>query len=250
MSQTAIIMGTVGQIDDSVPTTIERISEASYDGVELGVRDYDFETVVETLDTVNLSVTSIMTGLDHIREPKDELLETCRALDCKRVVLGYLDESYFKSPTATAETAKLLNECAAVLDDHGLDLCYHNHDHEFTSFGDRTAFDILLEHLDEDIEFEIDVGWVGVGGENPVAVLERHGDRVPLVHFKDMVFETGDPVALGEGDLDVETVAKTAAEQGVEWLVYEDERDSDGVEKMHHGSRELAKLTVRGGDAR
>lgn len=244
MVRTATILGMAG---DEAVDKLERIGDESYEGVEVGVQNAGSKSFVEALDETELDVTSIMTGLGHVEEPSDELVSACHTFDVDRVVLGWLDESYFESPAATEETARLLSECADGLVEHDLTLCYHNHDHEFASFGDRTAFEVLVEHLDDRVEFEVDVGWVGVGGEDPVEFLETYGDRVPLVHFKDMHFETGNPVALGGGDLDAERVAETAAEQGVEWLIYEDEGDSTTAEKVRHGSRELTTLTGRGG---
>ena len=248
MVRTAIIMGMVGHLDDDDARTIERVDDAGYRGVELGCHAGDDESILDAIEETGLDVTSVMTGLGQIQSSEDELLPACRALGVERVVLGWLDESYYESPAATRETAELLNDCVDGLAEHGLTLCYHNHDHEFATFDDgRTAFDVLVEHLDDRVQFEFDVGWVGTGGADPVEVVRRHGDRTPLVHLKDMDFETGESVRLGEGDLDVAGVVDAAEEAGVEWLVYEHEQPDDAEASMREAAAKMNDLVERDG---
>ncbi len=40
---------------------------------------------------------------------------------------------------------------------YGIQFCYHNHNFEFTQFGDTTAYDFLLKELDAKlVQFEMD----------------------------------------------------------------------------------------------
>ncbi len=245
MVRTAIIMGMVGHLDDDTSRTIARVGDAGYSGIELGVESVDDESTTVALDKAGLNVTSIMTGLDQIQSPKEGLLSACRTLDCNRVVLGWLDETYYESPEATKNTAAILNECVAGLADHGLTLCYHNHDHEFVTFDDaegRSAFEVLVDNLDDRVQFEFDVGWVGTAGVDPVEVIETYADRTPLIHLKDMVYQTGESVQLGDGDLNVEEVVKAATDADVEWLIYEHEYPEDAEVSMRETAPTMNEL--------
>lgn len=237
--------------DNPIGEFVECIDGGSYAGVEVGSSLATSAVLLDALEEADLTVTSIMTGLEAVQGPSDELLDACDAVDCDRVVLGYLPETYFESPEATRETAEMLSECVDDLEERGITLCYHNHDHEFATVGDRTAFDIFVEHLDDRVQFEVDVAWVGVGGQSPVEFVETYGDRIPLIHLKDMEFETEEFAQLGEADLDLDGVIDAADEQDVEWLVYEDEGDRDYRDKIRHGSSTLGAYPVLdGGDAR
>lgn len=241
MVRTAVIMGMIGHLDDDAARTIARVGEANYDGIELG-SDPLSDDSVDALDRAGLEVTSVMTGLDQIQSPEEELVPTCRQIDCDRVVLGWLDETYYESLEATKETAALLNDCVDLLAEHGLTLCYHNHDHEFATLDDaegRLAFEVLVDHLDERVEFEFDVGWVGTAGVDPIEILHTYGDRTPLIHLKDMVFEAGESVRLGEGDLDVAGVVEAAVEADVTWLIYEHEQPADADASMREAATQL-----------
>jgi sugar phosphate isomerase/epimerase len=244
MPRPAVIKSVVTDLEDTLEATIGRIAEHSYEGVECGLND-DPAEMTALLNQFDLETTSIMTGLHHVREPTDELLEAAETLRTDRAVLGWLDETYYENPETTRETAHLLNECADALADHGLELLYHNHDHEFASFGDRTAMDVLVDELDDDVQFEVDVGWVGVGGADPVAFIAEHGDRIPLIHLKDMDYETGQSLPLGEGDLDAEGVVRAARGADVDWLIYEHEQPEDKGATLELGACRMVELLER-----
>ncbi|WP_276256817.1 sugar phosphate isomerase/epimerase family protein [Halomontanus rarus] len=243
MVRTAIIPGFAD--DDPIQSNIERIDDGVYAGVETGVSLALSDVLSDSLAETELTVPSIMTGFEAVRGPSQELLNACDAVDCHRVVLGYLPESHFVSPDVASETARTLSECVDELAAHGITLCYHNHDHEFVDFDDRTAFETFVDRLDNRIQFEVDVAWVGVGGESPAEFIETYGDRIPSIHLKDMDFEREAFVPLGEGDLDLNGVIEAAIEQDVDWLIYEDERECPVRDKIDHGSAVLEEYASR-----
>jgi sugar phosphate isomerase/epimerase len=84
------------------------------------------------------------------------------------------------------------------------------------------------------VDYEMDVFWVVRGGGDPVALLDRYGSRIRLVHLKDI--QRGTPtgvttgqapddasVALGTGTVDWRTVLKSAVKSRVKWHFIEDE---------------------------
>jgi sugar phosphate isomerase/epimerase len=80
---------------------------------------------------------------------------------------------------------RLLNERAAALQPHGIELGYHNHNMEFRPVKGTTGWAVLLKELDPKLVFlELDLGWVTAGGLDPVAELRRLKGRVKMVHLK------------------------------------------------------------------
>ncbi len=98
-----------------------------------------------------------------------------------------------------------------------------------------TLFDILMaETKPEFVTFEMDVFWVVHGGQDPVKLLDKYGDRFMLFHLKDMKDGTpiglltgkADPkndVALGQGRIDYRKVLSAAERAGAKWYFIEDE---------------------------
>ncbi|WP_266082063.1 sugar phosphate isomerase/epimerase family protein [Haladaptatus caseinilyticus] len=239
--QSAIQFYTLRALDEPLDRTLDRVAETSLDGVEFGVGEATSPAdIADELADRDLQLANLMAGTDDLENPQSGLLEVCDALDCDTVVLGYLDASYFESVERVEETSTMLSEFARTLDEYGLNFHYHNHDHEFGEIGGRTAFDILLESVDERVGFELDLGWIGTGGDDPYARLNSLGDRVSSVHVKDMHFETGKFVSLGEGDLNLDRAIRTAQEQNVEWVIYENDEPDDPVTELEHGADRLA----------
>ena len=83
--------------------------------------------------------------------------------------------------------AKEASEIGRRLADNGLQFIYHNHHFEFMKFDGILGMDILLNESDpETFGFEIDTYWVQAGGANPVDWINKVGDRMQVIHYKDM----------------------------------------------------------------
>jgi sugar phosphate isomerase/epimerase len=80
----------------------------------------------------------------------------------------------------------------------------------------KNAWQILVENTDPRwVDFQLDVGWATIGGEDPAALIEEFVDRIALLHVKD-VADIGGPaerqVTVGQGEVD--WAALFAASQG------------------------------------
>ena len=97
----------------------------------------------------------------------------------------------------------------------------------------RIPVDVMLEHLDPDVFFEVDVYWVQTAGQDPAQVVRRLGTRAPLLHVKDGPCQIEAPMtALGEGVVDIPGVV-AAGSGSVDWLVVELDRcDTDIMEAI------------------
>lgn len=130
--------------------------------------------------------------------------------------------------------AEYLNELGARARQAGQTLMVHNHDVEFeTVFGDRTAFDILVERTDpRNVVFQVDLYWAvnGLGSQEAAAdLLERLGNRVQLSHVKDMAAGTfpGRIEIAGEGIIDFPELFSTTQGPLRYYVVEHDPRFGD-----------------------
>jgi sugar phosphate isomerase/epimerase len=83
-------------------------------------------------------------------------------------------------------TAKRMNQIGEQAQQAGLRYAYHNHYFEFQLFGNQRGYDILLAETDPQlVAFEIDCGWMVVGGASPVEYMRAHPDRFRMLHIKD-----------------------------------------------------------------
>ncbi|AHG02297.1 xylose isomerase (plasmid) [Halostagnicola larsenii XH-48] len=244
MTQTAVQLYSLRDLDESLPSVIERVGETTFDGVEFANRvpDADVDEIERALDQTGLTPAGAHVGLETLETDLSETVERYSRFGCDTFVVPYLDGDHFESLEAVESTADRLSAVASDLAAHGVDLHYHNHDHEFVACGDQTAMEALLERTDDAVGFELDLGWANVGGVDPVAFLERYADRVSFVHLADAEVGAGTPTELGEGDLDLENCLDAVGRAGIEWGIYEHDQPTDPIQSLSHGAETLEQL--------
>ncbi|WP_408957573.1 sugar phosphate isomerase/epimerase family protein [Natrinema sp. 74] len=243
MVNTAIQLYTLRDLEGDLPTLLRRVGETDFDGVEFaGFGETSPREAAEVLDEAGLKAAAAHVGIDALEDDPDAARETCAALGCARVVVPYLDESHFASAAAVRETAGRLSELADRLAERGLELGYHNHDHELVALegDDRSAFELLLDETDDSLLIELDAGWAAAAGHDPTSLLDRLAGRTPLVHVKDVA--DGRPVELGDGEVDIDACAAAARSAGAEWLIYEHDEPADPAASLERGATTLSDL--------
>lgn len=83
--------------------------------------------------------------------------------------------------------AAKMNDVGTKAKAAGLQYAYHNHDLEFQKMPDGSfGYDVLLNETDHAlVKFEIDCGWMVVGGASPVEYMKKHPNRFRMIHVKD-----------------------------------------------------------------
>ncbi|WP_435362119.1 sugar phosphate isomerase/epimerase family protein [Haloarchaeobius sp. DFWS5] len=242
MVATAVQLYTLRAVEKPLPDILEHVAAAGYDGVEFAYRVRDAETdtdaVLETLDATGLDAVAAHVSAEELDHDLDDLVTFADRFDCDTFVLPYLDDAHFASPEAVESTASELETLADRLETHGIRLCYHNHDHEFVDCEGTPAFERLLAATDDRVSFEVDLGWVAAAGHDPVTLLDRYGERIPLVHAFD-VDESGDAVDFGDGIVDVPACMDAARDAGVEWAIYENDDPADPLVSIERGAAAL-----------
>lgn len=244
--RTAVQLYTLRDLDATLPELIDLVAASGFDGVEFaGLGDADPADVAGALGDAGLDVAAAHVGVEDVEADPGAVAGTYRPLGCGAVVVPYLDEPCFADAAAVDATARRLSNLAARLAEHGVGLRYHNHDHEFVAVDgpeERTAFERLVDAAASRVGFELDVGWAAAAGQDPVGLLERFADRIPLVHVKDVDVRTGEPVELGEGDVDVDGCVRAARRIGADWLVFEHDRPADPVASLEAAAERLLEV--------
>ena len=221
-------------VDDPLPTVIDRVGDTAFEGVEFaGLGDVSVERLSDALESAGLDAAGAHVGIDEIEADPDGVAGTYRALGCETVAVPWLDPDNFASAAAVDDAADRLDAAAAALSDRGLDLHYHNHAQEFAHLDGAPAIERLIDATDE-VGFQVDLGWVGAAGSDPLDFLDAHADRVDLVHLKDYDADAGDMVEVGAGDLDVAAAVEAVRGMGADWLTYEAEDRPDSYDTLDH----------------
>jgi sugar phosphate isomerase/epimerase len=127
--------------------------------------------------------------------------------------------------------AARMNDIGAKAKAAGLQYAYHNHRSEFEKMPDGTfGYDILLSETDKaTVKFEIDCGWMVVGGASPVDYMKKNPDRFRMLHIKDFKAMPTQPgerpegCDLGTGFIDYKPIFATGRSIGIQHVFTEQE---------------------------
>lgn len=206
----------------SLTGLLERLGGARFEGVEFaGLSDEHLQPVAAALGSSGLEPVAVQATYDRLQAEPRQVVRTLGTIGCGRAVVPGVHEAYFADPSEIARLATRLSALGGRLAADGRTLCYRNASHEFDRLESGSgAFELLVERAGEGLAFELDVAGTVKAGRDPVELLDRLDGRVPLVRLRDVTAD-GEPVELGEGVVDVDAVAATAREIGVDWLVYD-----------------------------
>ncbi len=201
--------------------TLRRVAEMGYPGVEFaGYGGLSDQSMAALLAETGLKVPGTHVGLDLLTgEHLDASIAYCRAIDCPLMVLPSLPQAW-RTFDGIHALGPQLEAIGLRCRDAGITFGYHNHDFEFASIEGQTLFDHLLALTDPDlVKIELDMYWVAYAGHDPLALLNRLGERVALIHFKDMAADRS-MTEVGRGTLDMQGMTAFAQQHNL-WAVVE-----------------------------
>jgi sugar phosphate isomerase/epimerase len=231
--------------------TLSAIAASGFLGVEtVDVPGGDPAAARRVLADLDLAVTSSHTWTDIADlEAFGRAAGAIAELDSGRIIVSAGGAATVEAIDAMIDRLGAAADVASV---QGLRLGLHNHSDEMAILDGMPVIDRLAAGLDDTIDFQVDIFWVVVGGENPASVITRLGPRVVSLHLKDGVElpraaddETFLNVPVGSGIVDPgPAIAAADAESSVEWLIVE----FDHVEgpAIDAAGQSLATLTARG----
>ena len=98
--------------------------------------------------------------------------------------IGMMPMNCMGSREKIIDFVKRADEMAERLQEHGIDLYYHNHHLEFVKYDGEYLLDIIKDTTKR-MGFELDIHWIQRGGENPVEFIKKYAGRIRLLHLKD-----------------------------------------------------------------
>jgi sugar phosphate isomerase/epimerase len=248
MRRTGIQLFSLRDQEGSLPEQVEMAAEAGFEGVEYaGLDDEDPADLAMMCEELDVEIAAAHVSMEELDVSFEETVDTYQRLGCDTLIIPHMDEEYFTSAESVERLAGELDELADRLADRGMRLGYHNHAHEFVSReGEGSMFHRFVEELGEDVVLELDVGWATVAGYDPVDLLEQWGDDVYAIHVTDVASaEPYRPARMGDGEVGVAGCLAMAAEQGVEWQIYEREDFADAEAMLGEEYDRLSAYTGR-----
>lgn len=229
--------------------TIKMMGFTEIEGTGGGIAPEEFRKMCEAR---GISIRATGAGYDQLVKDPQAVAEQAKALGAKYVMTAWIPH---KKGAFNIDNAKKavqdFNAAGKVLKQNGITFCYHVHGYEFWPHENGTLMDYIITNTDPRyVSFEMDILWTHFGGGDPVALLNKYGDRWKLMHLKDLrkgteKDRTGstpdeNDVPLGTGELEIPGILKAAKKAGIKHYFIEDE--SPGAEIKTQVPQSIAYL--------
>ncbi|HZQ09992.1 MAG TPA: sugar phosphate isomerase/epimerase [Anaerolineae bacterium] len=220
---------------------VRHVAEIGYEGVETGgVYGESPADAARLFRELGLQVSSAHLSLDN----PEKAVDVAQTLGTKRVVCAWYPPERFTTVEAIRGVCEELNRANQVLRASGLELLYHNHWQECGIVEGKPAYQHMLTFLEPTVDFEVDVYWAKTAGRDPLAMLRELGKRAPLVHMKDGPASSQEAAmtALGEGVVDIRSIANATRTTADWWIVELDRCDTDMMQAVEKSFAYLKNL--------
>ena len=215
--------------------TLKKVAALGYRDVEAaGFYGHSAADVKAAMADAGLHCVSAHYSSDVLSKTLDEILEFHKVLGAEYIICSYPGH---KNPPAKGGehtfaledwhwNAEQFNHYGAKVKAAGLRFGYHNHTPEFVVVDGVTPYDELMRLTDPSlVTFEMDCGWVIVGGGDPVALLHKYSNRISMLHVKDFQPDVTPPHAaqLGHGRIDYGPIFQAAKKGEIKHFFVEQE---------------------------
>ncbi len=187
--------------ETDVPGSLKALADDGY--VELELANYNAETgLVAGYKPAEFAALVKKYGMEvlssHARakfDVKDEagtlaawgkLFDDHKLMGCKYVVFPM--NMWAGTVEGLKAECDLMNKIGDEANKRGIKFGYHNHNMEFATVANTNQLyeDFLIANTDpKKVFFELDVYWITIGGQDPVAYLKKYPTRYQALHIKD-----------------------------------------------------------------
>ena len=222
----------------SMGEALSGVAQQGYSFVEFaGFFGIGAQEISAMLKEYGLKVSGTHTGLAELLEKTEETIAYHKQIGNINIFVPYAELDTQQKLDAFIEN---INTVQKKLKNSGIRLGYHNHAHEFKQNTDGSvAFEQLIYRTELDLE--IDTFWAYAAGIDPVKLLDRLHDRVPVIHIKDG-YENGEGMPLGMGTAPVKAVYQAAVKYGIPMVVESETLKPSGLSETDICIRYLRSL--------
>jgi sugar phosphate isomerase/epimerase len=162
------------------------VAALGYKEVEFaGYFDQPPKTVRAMLDRHGLTSPSTHIDYASLGDKLPQVIEASQIIGHRFIVNPWLDEEMRKQPDVWKKAAETYNRAGAMTAKAGIQFAYHNHHFEFVPVNGVRPYDFLLETCDPKlVKMELDLCWITVAGQDPLAYFQKYPGRFPMVHVK------------------------------------------------------------------
>lgn len=246
-----------------VARTLEKVAAIGYKEMEFaGYFGHSPKEIRVLLDKNGLTSPSTHLAYDVVQNRWAEALDAAHQIGQTYIVCPWLEDKIRQTADDYKKICDLFNKAGEASKKAGIQFAYHNHFWEFEpqkALGGKFAYDYLLENTDPNyVKMEMDLCWISVSGQDPVAYFGRYPGRFPLVHVKDVkilpkvtpeqleTYQMEDVeksmTSVGDGIIDWKRIFAHSEQAGIKHYFVENDMPKDAFANLAASYGYLSKL--------
>ncbi|MEM3425219.1 MAG: sugar phosphate isomerase/epimerase [Thermoproteota archaeon] len=207
---------------ENLESVLSEVREAGYEGIEtsLEIVSKDIMETKRLLFENGLRLVALHMGIGDIGQV-EQAVKSLEKLNGEYLTFSGpggkgSEEDYLKC-------AGFLNTVGKICREHGIKTCYHNHGHEIAN--NQRGIRIIIQNTEPElVGLCVDTYWVKFGGADPLQFIKTNKERIVYLHLKDGSDEDMKNrrfSELGKGSIDFPAILSFTTQQGVKWVVVE-----------------------------
>ena len=216
-------------------------SQSGITNIELfGLESIDVDEFKTIMGSANISSRSTHVSFEALKDTQN-VIDRAKKLEINHVIVpapparkdAEFKDTFQMDQSEWTAFGKNLSMHVNKFEDAGLTLGYHNHSYEFNPLpSGKLPIECMMEH-NENLKFEIDLGWATAGGADPLPWIEKYSNKIIACHLKDFFSKDKDMLdhdnqsAIGDGFIDwselISSIKKTNCQLYV--LEHDDPKD-------------------------
>jgi sugar phosphate isomerase/epimerase len=207
---------TLGQIAAGGYRTIEMCSPQGYVKAGFGsLAKFKASEIRHMIHDAGLGCESCHVQFRELKDGLDERIDYAHELGLKQIIVP----TFGLKPEATmadwALAADELNKIGEQTQKAGIQLGFHNHDHEFKEIDGVLIYDELMKRLDAKmVKMQYQVAVIALGYD-PITYLTKYPSRFISLHLVDWSMEEKKIVPIGKGSIDWKKLFAAAKAGGI-----------------------------------
>lgn len=224
------------EVQENPEEVFKKLAEAGYTYIEsIGRYGIPAGHTMPHIKKYGLIPITTGDGMSQLLQDTQHYLDIANIYDLPYIVCYYPWTHAAENLTREQclEAAGNLNQVAKIAHDNGRKFAWHNHHKEFWSLEDGTLpFDIIMENTDKElVNLELDIFWVKHAGKEPLQIMEQYGERITILHLKDMLAgKEKKNTAPGQGIIDFRSILQKKTHTATEYSIVEFAGDDLGLD--------------------
>jgi sugar phosphate isomerase/epimerase len=218
----------------------------------MGYRSFEFSgygnatprDIRAVLDELELRALGAHIDYEQLATHPQQLLREMHSLGCQYVVLAWLPQERRSTLNSARHLAEEFNRYGALFARENLTFVYHNYVTDFMPLHGSSVLHELITHTDPAlVHFELDTYWAKYAGLEPVEFIEHYGERIPLLHCKDIAADhIRADVPVGTGIMPWRQLFAACDPALQRWAVVEQDHPRNALESVQISLRNLQDL--------